>query len=56
MDCDDSLRQDSSDEELSFLSEQLSILNSERNLSDEQSIVDVNEDDQSILISENFCD
>lgn len=51
MECNDSLRQDSSDEELSFLSEQSILISEERDLS-EQSISDVNEDDQSMLISE----
>ena len=50
MDCDDSLRQDSSDEELSFLSEQL-------NICDEQSILDVNENiSETSVISEDILE
>ena len=51
MECNVSFRQDSSDEELSFLSEQNLSISGERDLN-EQDISDINEDDQSILISE----
>lgn len=51
MECDVSFRQDSSDEELSFLSEQNLSISEERDLN-EQGISDINEDSQSMLISE----
>src|SRR5262245_57550541 len=51
MECDVSFHHDSFDEELSFLSEQNLSISEERDLN-KQDILDINDDDQNMLISE----